>query len=79
MDVMPELAGMDLPWQDVIDASEAVSSLDSYTASLHLSRQGLLAGPSSGLTYHGLLNFLKKVKADGSLDRFRNADGIVKC
>ncbi|QRW26722.1 cysteine synthase [Rhizoctonia solani] len=38
---------VDLPWQEVIDAAEHVSSKDSYRISLELCRQGLLVGPSA--------------------------------
>ncbi|CAE6476597.1 unnamed protein product [Rhizoctonia solani] len=70
---------VDLPWQEVIDASEHVSSKDSYRVSLDLCRQGLLVGPSSGLSLVGLYQYLEKMKKTGELDSLRADDGSVYC
>ncbi|KAJ1309353.1 hypothetical protein OPQ81_006132 [Rhizoctonia solani] len=70
---------VDLPWQEVIDAAEHVSSKDSYRISLELCRQGLLVGPSSGLSLKGLYQYLEKMKKHGELDGLRADDGNVYC
>jgi hypothetical protein len=70
---------IDLPWQEVIDVAEHVNSHDSYTTSMELCREGLLVGPSSGLAYKGLLQYLSKMKEQGQLDSLRNADGSIQC
>ncbi|CAE6467886.1 unnamed protein product [Rhizoctonia solani] len=70
---------VDLPWQEVIDAAEHVSSKDSYRISLDLCRQGLLVGPSSGLSLQGLYQYLEKAKKNGELDTLRADDGSVYC
>ncbi|CAE7102532.1 unnamed protein product [Rhizoctonia solani] len=70
---------VDLPWQEVIDAAEHVSSFDSYQMSLELCRQGLLVGPSSGLSLKGLYQYLDKMKKNGELDNLRADDGNVYC
>ncbi|CUA75763.1 hypothetical protein RSOLAG22IIIB_11975 [Rhizoctonia solani] len=70
---------VDLPWQEVIDASEHVSSKDSYRVSLELCRQGLLVGPSSGLSLMGLYQYLEKMKKSGELDSLRADDGNIYC
>ncbi|CAE6456656.1 hypothetical protein ACGC1H_004973 [Rhizoctonia solani] len=70
---------VDLPWQEVIDAAEHVSSKDSYRISLELCRQGLLVGPSSGLSLKGLYQYLEKMKKSDELDSLRADDGNVYC
>ncbi|KAF8595808.1 tryptophan synthase beta subunit-like PLP-dependent enzyme [Ceratobasidium sp. AG-I] len=70
---------IDLPWQEVIDAAEHVSSYDSYRISMDLCRQGLLVGPSSGLSLQGLYQYLDKAKQSGELDSLRAEDGSVYC
>ncbi|CAE6483475.1 unnamed protein product [Rhizoctonia solani] len=70
---------VDLPWQEVIDAAEHVLSKDSYRISLELCRQGLLVGPSSGLSLQGLYQYLEKAKRNGELDSLRADDGNVYC
>ncbi|CEL54449.1 hypothetical protein RSOLAG1IB_07052 [Rhizoctonia solani AG-1 IB] len=70
---------VDLPWQEVIDAAEHVSSNDSYRISLELCRQGLLVGPSSGLSLQGLYQYLEKAKKNGELESLRADDGNVYC
>ncbi|KAL8852334.1 MAG: hypothetical protein Q9221_002830 [Calogaya cf. arnoldii] len=58
------------PWKEVVDIIEVVSSKDSYQVSLNLSREGLIAGPSSGMALQGLFDFLQREKDNGTLDRY---------
>lgn len=67
------------PWRDAIDALEEASAFESFEASLDLCRQGLLCGPSSGLSKTGLYKFLERTKTDGGLDALRAEDGFVYC
>lgn len=46
------------PWRDAVDTIEEVGSIDSYTLSLQLSREGLICGPSSGFNLKGQFPFL---------------------
>ncbi|KAJ7822256.1 cysteine synthase [Mycena olivaceomarginata] len=61
------LRDIEFPWKEAHDVVE------------ELSRMGILAGPSSGLTLVGLFNFLTKRKAGGTLDELRNAGGEIPC
>ncbi|RDB18452.1 Cysteine synthase B [Hypsizygus marmoreus] len=73
------LLPVEFPWRQSLDFMEEVGSFLSYEKSLELCRNGLLVGPSSGLALVGLLNFLKKRKAENSLDMLRNRDGEIPC
>jgi cysteine synthase len=68
------------PWKDVVDFIEIVSSADSYRVSLRLSREGLITGPSTGMTLQGLFDFLKKEKDNGNLKSYADpATGDISC
>jgi cysteine synthase len=73
---------------------EEVGSKDAFSLSLQLCREGLICGPSSGfnlqgkqvhaqgntgLTGQGLLNYLAKQKAAGTLEKLAGADGLLRC
>lgn len=66
-------------WHPYVDAVEEVTTKDSYTQSLLLCREGLLVGPSTGFAYQGLLQFLQKEKEAGSLKKYKNKKGEVRC
>lgn len=66
-------------WSAELDHQERVSSADAYRLSMAMSRLGVLAGPSSGMALAGLHQHLRKLKAEGGLDRLRNAAGEVLC
>ena len=75
----PLLAPVTFPWREAVDELENVGSVDAYRLSLALSRAGLLAGPSSGLTLQGLYNHLEKRLRKGTLDDIRDPQtGIVR-
>jgi cysteine synthase len=73
------LVPVEFPWREAMDDKEEVDSFSSYQTSLELCRNGLLVGPSSGLTLKGLINYLERRKAAGTLDQLRNSAGEIQC
>ena len=63
----PLFHGIEFPWTSVCDDVEEIPSKISYRQSLSLSREGLICGPSSGMCLEGLLRFLEKRRAEGTL------------
>ncbi|KAK5659569.1 hypothetical protein OQA88_771 [Cercophora sp. LCS_1] len=63
------------PWGPLIDTFVDVSSVDSFRMSMRLSREGLIAGPSSGEALKGLLDYIGEQKNLGQLAR--HADEIT--
>lgn len=70
---------VEFPWREAVDHIEEVSSLDSYTLSLSLCREGLICGPSSGFNLQGLFQMLEKRKVAGTLAELASPDGITHC
>ncbi|TIB59850.1 hypothetical protein E3P78_03390 [Wallemia ichthyophaga] len=67
-------------WRGAVDTIEEVGSKDSYELSLWLSRNGIIAGPSSGFNLKGLYNYLDRAKEMKELDKLRSSeDGFVNC
>lgn len=64
-------------WRGIVDSLQSVGTVDSYKYSLQLIRNGILAGPSSGFNFKGLLKFFKEKLEDGELDKLRNEKGEV--
>ncbi|KAL6722371.1 hypothetical protein ACLMJK_001478 [Lecanora helva] len=76
----PLFDSCNFPWREVVDAVEISSSVDSYRLSMQLSREGLVAGPSTGMTLKGLFRWLEKTKDAGELDAHREPEsGQVNC
>ncbi|KAF7442052.1 CysK Cysteine synthase [Pyrenophora tritici-repentis] len=73
------LSPVEFPWRDSVDAIEEVGSKDAFSLSLKLSREGLVCGPSSGFNLQGLLNYLAKLKAAGTLSKLAGPYGIIDC
>ncbi|PHH62157.1 hypothetical protein CDD81_7531 [Ophiocordyceps australis] len=73
------LAPVEFPWRSSVDHIEEVGSHDSYSLSLHLIRQGLVCGPSSGFNLQGLFQYIEKCKADASLQKLAGPDGQIHC
>ncbi|PLB55683.1 tryptophan synthase beta subunit-like PLP-dependent enzyme [Aspergillus steynii IBT 23096] len=68
------------PWKDVVDFLEVASSEDSYRLSLRLSREGIIAGPSSGMALQGLFEFAQREKDNGTLGNYADPEtGEVSC
>ncbi|KAK3936024.1 tryptophan synthase beta subunit-like PLP-dependent enzyme [Diplogelasinospora grovesii] len=61
------MSPIEFPWRNAVDAIEEVGSAPSYSWSMRLSREGLVAGPSSGFNLQGLFQFLEKRKKEGTL------------
>ena len=72
-----QLIGFD--WQPHVDSLQDVTTVEAYQNSMQLSRSGLIAGPSSGLSLAGLLHYLTQQKAARKLDALRNAQGEIHC
>jgi cysteine synthase A len=65
------------PWQDYTDQVTDGAAIESYQASVDLIRNGIVAGPSSGLGLVGIRKFLDERLQQGSLDSIRNKNGEV--
>jgi len=72
-----KLIGFD--WRSQVDEVEKVETAPSYRASMALSRNGIVVGPSAGFAYTGLLNFLERHKTCGTLDRLRSNGRNIVC
>jgi cysteine synthase A len=69
------LIGFD--WQQHVDAVQEVETAVSYKKSMELSRRGIVVGPSSGLSFVGLLKYLQQKQDSNSLDTLRNKNGEI--
>ncbi|KAK4124399.1 cysteine synthase [Parathielavia appendiculata] len=68
------------PWAQTVDTFVDVASVDSYRMSMRLSREGLIAGPSSGQALKGLLDYVGQLKETGELQQLADpATGEVSC
>ncbi|RYP40353.1 hypothetical protein DL767_001765 [Monosporascus sp. MG133] len=68
------------PWKGTVDAQLEVSSVDSYRMSMLLSREGIIAGPSSGEALKGLLDYLELMKKGGRLSELsERSTGEIAC
>lgn len=63
-----------------MDVQQEVSSADAYRMSMRLSREGIIAGPSSGEALQGLLDYIAEAKSGGKLQSLADdATGEVSC
>ncbi|KAK7420446.1 hypothetical protein QQZ08_010433 [Neonectria magnoliae] len=67
------------PYKAAHDVLEEVGAKDSYSLSLDLSRQGIVCGPSSGITLKGLFQRIEKMRQEGTLSKLAGPDGEVHC
>ncbi|GKT54172.1 cysteine synthase K/M:Cysteine synthase B [Colletotrichum tofieldiae] len=68
------------PWKGTVDSQQEVSSADAYRMSMKLSREGIIAGPSSGEALHGLLDYIAEAKSNGKLQGLADAaTGETSC
>ena len=72
-----KLREIEFDWRGAIESSEEVTTHEAYKMSLALYRTGLMAGPSSGLAFAGLLQFLLRAKNGKTLDSLRNKEGRI--
>ena len=64
-------------WKSVSDDVVEIGTVESYSQSLNLCRNGLLVGPSTGFNLQGLYKSLLNKKESGELDSLKNGDGII--
>ncbi|KAI2821099.1 hypothetical protein CBS115989_3166 [Aspergillus niger] len=69
----------EFPWREALDVHEEVSSYDAFSLSLDLCREGVVCGPSSGLSLKGLYQMLEKRKSAGTLQQLAGPDGSIHC
>jgi len=73
---MEGLGEISFDWQSEISHRVGIGTKESFKRSLDLCRLGLMAGPSSGFAFAGLLKFLKEQR---DLDSLRNGNGEIIC
>jgi cysteine synthase A len=77
---LPLVEGSAFPWRGTVDATELVGSNDAFRLSMTLSREGIICGPSSGMTLKGLYEFLQKAKDAGTLQDYAEpSTGEISC
>lgn len=76
---LPLFDSCSFPWKPVVDDVESISSVDAYRLSMNLSRNGIIAGPSSGMALQGLFDFLAKIKSRGELGTIRDPVTAEAC
>jgi cysteine synthase len=64
---------VELDWESASDEVLAIGQQESYKHSLKLLQAGLMAGPSTGLNYAGLLRYLEETVKDKPIDQPLNA------
>lgn len=68
------------PWTETVDTFVDVPSVESFRMSMRLSREGIIAGPSSGQALKGLLDYLGRMKEMGKLKSLADpGTGEVSC
>ncbi len=72
-----QMAEINFPWKKFMDQSVKIGSTDSYKNSLDLIRYGIIAGPSSGLSFAAAKSYIQNIKDVGELDSIRNDKGQV--
>ncbi|MEZ6209227.1 MAG: pyridoxal-phosphate dependent enzyme [Candidatus Paceibacterota bacterium] len=62
-------------WQSVVDDVSYVRAKEAYEYSLKLIRKGLFLGPSSGMQYFSVLEYIKKMIDSGHKDKLKEKGG----
>jgi cysteine synthase len=65
------------PWRKMVDQVIPVDTVSAYKSSLDLIRLGLFVGPSTGMLFAMVLQMIKNMKKDNTLDKHRNKNGEV--
>ncbi|KAG9669737.1 hypothetical protein KCU99_g6465, partial [Aureobasidium melanogenum] len=77
---LPLVEMCEFPWKTAVDAVENIGSVEAYRLSMLLSREGLICGPSSGMTLEGLFRFLSQAREAGTLHKYAEpGTGEVSC
>lgn len=77
--IMSQLGDVSFDWQPMLEERLSLTETESFQASVQLLRRGIMGGPSSGMNYAGLINFLGAKKADGSLSQYQDSEGRIFC
>lgn len=64
-------------WKQYVSSIEEVKRKPAFDAARKLNEWGIMAGPSTGMQYAGVLNYLKKCKKDGSITHIAKQGGNV--
>jgi cysteine synthase len=65
-------------WEKAADKIIEVGTAEAYFTCQRLGANGFHAGPTSGLAYRGLLDFLALEEVEGRLETYRNEKGIIE-
>jgi cysteine synthase len=66
-------------WEETATDILDLRAEESFAASVKLLRRGILAGPSSGMNYAGLLRYIERNISEGSLDSLLDEQGELWC
>ena len=76
----PGFESSSFPWKEAVDAFQTVASAKAYDMSMQLSREGIIAGPSSGEALCGLFSYLQREKDAERLEELADGStGEVSC
>lgn len=64
---------VEFDWKTVYNTRVDLPAKDSFEKSMQLLRRGIMAGPSSGMNYAGLLKHLEELKSSGKLTSMKEA------
>ncbi|MCB9467429.1 MAG: pyridoxal-phosphate dependent enzyme [Candidatus Obscuribacterales bacterium] len=67
------LGDVSFDWQKIADSRIDLPAQESFRQSRKLLQRGIMAGPSSGMNYSGLLQYLGELKEKGELKPMRTA------
>jgi cysteine synthase len=73
------LKDVSFPWEDVAADIFELSAKESFAASVRLLRRGILAGPSSGMNYAGLLRYIERAISNELLNSLLDEQGELWC
>ena len=65
------------PWGKIVDKTIPIDAVSAYKSSLDLIRLGLFVGPSTGMLFAMVLQMIKNMKKNKTLNNHRNKKGEV--
>jgi cysteine synthase/cystathionine beta-lyase/cystathionine gamma-synthase len=74
-----QLSDVSFAWESVANCSIELTAEESFAASIKLLRKGILGGPSSGMNYAGMLQYLQQAKESGLLKERVERQGELWC